>query len=101
MSLLKCGCELTIEGGYGDDGLSGRDTIEWCATHGAAERLEPALRALVAVVAHAVAQHPAEWIDHACRGCVGPDAAALAAAEFVCARHTAHAHHATHQPAGP
>lgn len=43
MSLLKCGCELTIEGGYGDDGRSGRDTIEWCATHGAAEEMAKSL----------------------------------------------------------
>ena len=48
MSLLKCGCELTIEGGYGDDGLSGRDTIEWCSTHRAAAAMVDALRGALA-----------------------------------------------------
>ena len=44
MSLLKCGCVIEIEGGFGDDGLSGRDTIEWCATHRAAEAMADYIR---------------------------------------------------------
>ena len=48
MSLLKCGCELTIEGGYGDDGSHSRDTIEWCKTHGAAGRMATLLQAALA-----------------------------------------------------
>ena len=41
--MLSCGCEPCFEGGYGDDGLSGRYSMEWCPLHKHAEALREAL----------------------------------------------------------
>ena len=37
--MLPCGCELTREGGFGDDGRGVRDVMEWCTLHRRAELL--------------------------------------------------------------
>ena len=44
--MLPCGCEPCFEGGYGDDGRSGRYSMEWCPLHKNAEALRAALRQL-------------------------------------------------------
>ena len=44
--MLDCGCEPSLEGGYGDDGRSSRYSMDWCPTHKAAERMVTVLTAL-------------------------------------------------------
>ena len=44
--MLSCGCEPCFEGGYGDDGLSGRYSMEWCPLHKHAEALREAAKAI-------------------------------------------------------
>ena len=41
---LPCGCDPCLEGGYGDDGRSGRYSMEWCPTHALAEEMAAALQ---------------------------------------------------------
>ena len=36
---LPCGCEPSLEGGYGDDGTHGRYSMGWCNRHAAVEEL--------------------------------------------------------------
>jgi len=36
---LGCGCEPSYEGGYGDDGRSGRYSMDWCPLHKAAPEM--------------------------------------------------------------
>ena len=45
--MLPCGCDPCLEGGYGDDGRSGRYSMEWCPTHALAEEMSRLLAALI------------------------------------------------------
>ena len=45
---LPCGCDPCLEGGYGDDGRSGRYSMEWCPRHALAEEMVALLRQFVA-----------------------------------------------------
>lgn len=47
--MLECGCEPAYEGGYGDDGRSGRYSMEWCPVHKAALQLLKYLQRLLGV----------------------------------------------------
>ena len=31
--MFDCGCDPSLEGGYGDDGMSSRYSMEWCDLH--------------------------------------------------------------------
>mgnify|MGYP001562528073 CR=1 FL=1 len=45
---LPCGCEPSLEGGYGDDGTHSRYSMEWwCPLHKAAPEMVALLRRLV------------------------------------------------------
>ena len=44
---LPCGCDPSLEGGYGDDGMSGRYSMEWCPLHAKAPEVLAALAAVV------------------------------------------------------
>ena len=45
---LPCGCLPSLEGGYGDDGRSGRYSMEWCPMHKAAPEMLRLLQQFVA-----------------------------------------------------
>ena len=51
---LPCGCEPSLEGGYGDDGTHSRYSMEWCPLHAKAQEMRDALKALV---------HACDWLD--------------------------------------
>ena len=79
--MLPCGCEPMYEGGYGDDGRSGRYTMEWCDLHKYAEALRAALEAVPAFPHNGMCQFRPSYSQLGPRACtcfVGKVQAALA-----------------------
>ena len=45
--MLECGCDPSLEDGYGDDGTHTRYSINWCPLHQAAERLRDVVQEIL------------------------------------------------------
>ena len=43
---LPCGCDPSLEGGYGDDGTHSRYSIDWCPLHAKAEEMRELLASM-------------------------------------------------------
>ena len=57
--MLPCGCEVSYEGGYGDDGRHARAGIEWCPLHKAALEVRDALDELLSAFDDALRRYAA------------------------------------------
>ena len=58
---LPCGCDPSLEGGYGDDGRSSRYSMEWCPLHAKAPEMREFIRKLVVWATHADRGGQVDW----------------------------------------